>query len=270
MRESVRSPRLLSSLRIAAIIFASCLTVIGIGACARSDANSGAVQFVIEPAAADAVRDLRFYIHDVQLLRAQGEAVPFDLIPDSVWQDDRVALVDLFGTSEADRHAVIRGAIDQDAAYDGIRFVVGVPFEYNHRDPLKAGAPLDKGDLFWTWQSGYKFLRVDLSDEGKETSFHLGSTGCASASAVRPPKQPCSQPNLMHVELRGFDPLHQPIQVRVSELIEAMRAPESGACTGGYAHEPACAHVFAKTGMNPNTGLCADGVCRDQKIFGSP
>jgi hypothetical protein len=73
----------------------------------------------------------------------------------------------------------------------------------------------------------------------------------------------------MQIELSGFDPLRQPIRVRVSELIKAMGEPGSGTCTGGYAHEPACANVFATTALDPAAGVCAGEFCRGQRIFAS-
>lgn len=274
MRELAQDPRSVPLVRLNAIIFLSCLTIIGASACTRSGGDSGIVQFELERVEDDgaiALRDFRFYIHDIELLDQQGRASSFRLLADSEWQDETVGLIDLVGSSEEDRHVELRGTVAKPPeTYAGIRFKIGVPFKLNHADPLKASAPLDRGDMLWSWQSGYKFLRVDLMSESGERSFHLGSTGCASASAVRPPGEPCAQPNLMQVELRGFEPLREPVRVRVSELIESLRAPGSGTCTGGYAYEPACASVFVKTGLDPATGICAGRACRDQTIFVSP
>jgi len=38
--------------------------------------------------------DLRLYVHDVKLLRENGEQVAFELAPDEQWQSTRVALLD--------------------------------------------------------------------------------------------------------------------------------------------------------------------------------
>lgn len=271
MRKSVRDPLLVSTLRRLAIIFLSGVTIIGFAACGGQTVSSGVVQFAIDTAPADSaitIRDLRFYIHDIDLLDQNGGAHPFVLVREERWQGERVALVDLVGTSPHDRHAALRGhAPAVTGGFVGIRFTVGVPFDLNHADVLKASAPLNKGDLFWSWQSGYKFLRVDLSEGGKEWSFHLGSTGCASASALRAPQAPCSQPNTIRVELQGMNPLNESISVRVGKLIEAMRAPDSGTCTGGYVHDPACALAFSLTGLNPHTGSCEKTTCPDQQLF---
>jgi hypothetical protein len=80
------------------------------------------------------------------------------------------------------------------------------------------------------------------------------------------------QPNVMQVELTGFDPLTQPIHVRVNEIVEALGVGEVRACTGDYARSP-CANAFAATGLDVATGQCiaAEGasrsVCAQQRLF---
>lgn len=219
--------------------------------------------------AAVAVRNVQFYVHDVQLLDAAGRSHPFRFDTVAPWQSAEVALVDLGGHGEATRNATIRGtpASGAGGTFTGIRFSIGVPFALNHANPLTAAAPLDRSDLFWTWQSGHKFLRVDLLDAGREWSFHLGSTGCASASALRPPTAPCAQPNVMRVEIDGIDPLRQGIQLQLHEFVASMRAAAHAICTGDYAHDPACADVFAKTGLQADTGACPDDWCDGQRLW---
>jgi uncharacterized repeat protein (TIGR04052 family) len=153
----------------------------------------------------------------------------------------------------------------------GVRFSVGVPFDLNHSNPLTAAAPLNRTELFWSWQLGYKFLRVELTDDQHASAFHLGSTGCSSASALRPPQQPCAQPNVMRVELRGFDPMTQPIRVQTAALVAALKQTAQ-ACTGEYEREPACAAALATTGLDAKSGVCAgaDGLCSDQQLFAAP
>ena len=147
----------------------------------------------------------------------------------------------------------MQGSIEKGvAAYSGIRLTIGVPLELNHTNPLAAAAPLDRGEMFWSWQSGHKFLRADLADAGHEWAFHLGSTGCSSASALRPPAQPCAQPNEMRIELRG-DPLRNVIRFRMETLLAAARAASYVVCTGDYLVDPACKDAYAATGLQPGT-----------------
>jgi uncharacterized repeat protein (TIGR04052 family) len=101
-------------------------------------------------------------------------------------------------------------------------FELGVPFKLNHGNPLKALPPLNQSDMFWTWQQGHKFLRLDLNKTNQPNSavsanqttasiplaslqtgwqFHLGSIGCQSASVMRAPLKACHYPNRAKVEL---------------------------------------------------------------------
>jgi uncharacterized repeat protein (TIGR04052 family) len=201
----------------------------------------------------------------VELLDEAGMAHALSLRSDQQWQNDRVALIDM---ARENSNTSIRGDVEG-TVFSGIRFTLGVPFEINHANPMTAPAPLNRGDLFWTWQSGYKFLRVDLADVTGEWSFHLGSTGCVSASALRAPESPCAQPNRVKVELHGFDPTREPVLVRADEFFRSMRTPQSGTCTGNYAHDPACADIYSKTGLRRHDGQC-DTACSGQRLFSAP
>ena len=220
-----------------------------------SSCGSGAtrteIRFGIEGDAA-AVRSLQFYVHAIELLDEHGKPNPFRFAAAPPWQSERVALLDLAGDPSTPRRAVVEGTVEGRAGvvYSGIRLTVGVPFELNHGNPLTAVAPLDRGEMFWNWQSGHKFLRADLALPGHEWSFHLGSTGCSSASALRPPAQPCVQSNEMRVELKG-DPLHAVVRLRLEPLIAAAQAANYVVCTGDYAHDPACRDSYTATGLQP-------------------
>lgn len=241
-----------------------------LGACA-GDANRAEIRFEVLAAASARnvnVRQLRFYVHEVELVDARGVGHPLRLSATPPWQTERVALVDFSDEAGAQRRTAIQGTFSEGAAksYRGIRFTIGVPFELNHANPLTAGPPLDRGDMLWSWQSGHKFLRADLAVDGREWSFHLGSTGCSSASALRPPAAPCAQPNQMRVELRG-DPLRQVVRLRLAPLLAAARAADYAICTGSYAHDPACTSAYASTGLSAQSGTCPDEYCTEQRLW---
>ncbi len=200
------------------------------------------------------LRSLQFYLYDIELVDETGAAHPLKLA-------GPVALVDLTGPAGTPLAPSVQGTLTGGGAakYRAIRFTVGVPFGLNHANPLTASAPLDRGDLFWTWQSGYKFLRADFRVDGRESSFHLGSTGCSSASALRPPAQPCAQPNRMRVELTG-DPLKSVVRFQTAALGATV-------CTGSYAHDPSCASGYASTALQPDSGKCVDEYCSAQKLW---
>src|SRR5687768_10070235 len=197
-----------------------------------------------------AVHRLQFYVHDVELLSDEDTVHPMRMENRAPWQSERIALLDF--SSAAAARTTIEGHVPA-ARYTGVRFTVGVPFDLNHANQLTATAPLDRGDMFWSWQSGYKFLRLDLTAGEHQSAFHLGSTGCSSASALRPPQQPCAQPNLIHVELKDFDPLTQSIEIRVEEIVAALSEGGSRACTGDYT-QAGCSGAFATTGLDVESG----------------
>lgn len=238
-----------------------------LSACDRS--HEVQLRFKLGPESA-AIHRVQFYVFDVELLRGNGAWQSVTLNTESPWQTERVALLDLKGPNPERREAVTGTVAGE--SYTGVRFSIGVPFELNHANPLTASAPLNRAELFWSWQSGYKFLRVELTDQEHAGAFHLGSTGCSSASALRPPAQPCMQPNMMRIELRDFDPLQQPIEVRVADMVAALKSSNQAACTGDYESDAACVAAFALTGLDVQTGMCAsqDGICSSQRLFTAP
>jgi uncharacterized repeat protein (TIGR04052 family) len=223
----------------------------GLLASCGSGATRAEIRFGIATADVNSadVHTLQFYVHTIELLDEHGQPRPFRFSAEPPWQNERVALLDLAGDPAMPRRLAIAGTVDGAAsAYSGIRLTVGVPFELNHSNPLTTAPPLDRGEMFWNWQSGHKFLRVDLASANREWSFHLGSTGCSSASALRPPAQPCARPNEMRIELKG-DPLRGIVRLRIEPLIAAAQSANYVVCTGDYEHDPACKDVYAATGL---------------------
>ena len=217
-----------------------------------SDATRAEIRFGIDGAAANA-QVLQFYVHAIELIDEHGKPHPFRFAADAPWQNEHVALVDLAGDASTPRRPAVDGTVEGGGGkYSAIRLTIGVPFELNHANPLTAAAPLDRGEMLWSWQSGHKFLRADLVVSGREWSFHLGSTSCSSASALRPPAQPCAQPNEMRIELEG-NPLRDVVRLRLEPLIAAAQSANYVVCTGDYEHDPACKDAYAATGLQPGT-----------------
>lgn len=244
--------------------------------CGGPPQRAVAIRFELHQGSSDnavGITDVRFYVHGVELLDREGGG--HALLLDSVsparsddWQNDQIALVDLTGATADERNTVVRGVVHTDTKeLRGLRFSVGVPFAFNHVNPLTAPPPLNRADLFWNWQTGYKFLRVDIEAAGRVSAFHLGSTGCSSASALRPPMQPCAQPNVMRIEFDEFDPARDVVRLNLSAIAAALQASNGVACTGEYAHVPACAAAYAATGLSLDTGLCDGDVCAAQTLF---
>lgn len=144
--------------------------------CGESYENIGTSHSRVTPS------DWRFYVSDVALLNDKGEAVPLQLTQDGVWQYRNVALLDFEnGTGpcrngNAGLHTKVSGTVPK-GKYHGVRFTLGVPFDLNHSDPTLAAAPLNSSSMFWAWQSGYKFVKIDFASSGQPQAADLPSEG---------------------------------------------------------------------------------------------
>ena len=150
--------------------------------------------------------DVRFYVHDIELRAADGSWVPMLMDADGMWQDGQVALLDFetdcsdMGTAET--NTSVTGMMPA-GDYDGVRFRIGVPEEINHQNAATAAAPLNLTAMFWNWNGGYKFMRIeadsmDAAGEPSPWRVHLGSTACEGDMAGN---ATCATPNRPFVEL---------------------------------------------------------------------
>lgn len=111
--------------------------------------------------------DFRFYVSQVALLDAAGNEVPLVLQQDGRWQHQDIALIDFEdrsgacanGTPEVRTQVV--GSVPA-GDYTGLTFTMGVPFGLNHIDSTLAPSPLNLTSMWWNWNAGYKFARIDL------------------------------------------------------------------------------------------------------------
>lgn len=196
--------------------------------------------------------DLRLYVHDVSLLGEDGRPVDAALQPDGAWQSADVAMIDLEDGSgrcvngTPATNSILRLRADGTAT-TGLAFVVGVPFEFNHADPLTAGAPLDDTAMHWHWRSGYKFLRAGVSNADDAYWIHVGSTACdgTTRNITR-----CRSPNRIAVVLEQFDPASQVVVVDLDALLGGVDLGDGqpSDCASGP-DEVACAGPFAALGL---------------------
>lgn len=203
--------------------------------------------------------DFRLYVHDVVLYDHDGNAVPVELEQDGMWQYQTVVLLDFEdktgsctnGTPET--NTVIHGAVPA-GMYHGVGFKVGVPFELNHADASTAPSPLNLTSLFWNWQSGYKFMRIDGKSTGipEGMSFHLGSTAC-SADAYGTVTG-CDNPNRPDITLDAMDAEMATITVDYGALMAGVDLDTNTEATMAICmSEPGdtdCAGAFAALGLD--------------------
>ncbi len=218
-------------------------------ACGQTYAGLGTSGSTYEP------RDLRFYVHDLRLVDEEGEEVAVALDEDGAFQGQGVALLDFEDKSGAcsngttQTHTAVTFTAP-DRSWKGLRFRVGVPEDLNHGDASTAGAPLNVTSLFWSWQGGYKFIRLDGKTTGLATghNFHLGSSGCAGSPVV------CSSPHQFEVSFDAFDLATEKVVFDVKNLFEgsdldANAASTPPGCQSAPNADPDCGPLFDRLGL---------------------
>lgn len=266
------------SIRFAAVIGDQPFT------CGNSYEGIGATASKVTPS------DFRFYVSGVELIDVAGKAVPLKLDQDERWQHRDVALLDfenrtgpcLTGTQET--RDIVAGTVPA-GTYRGLRFTLGVPFALNHADATIAPSPLNLTSLFWNWQAGYKFLRVDLSTKGRPQdikpgdmprfgdraasnrlgfAIHLGSTMCAAEGTNKAPAN-CGNPNRPTIEFSSFDPDKDVVLADLKSVLEGVDVDTN------QAESPAgCMSTPTDGDCNPllrNFGLVFAGQPAQQKFF---
>ena len=237
-------------------------------ACGQSFTGIGSTQATATPT------DFRFYVHDVQLLRADGSAVPVTL-SESAWQHQGVALLDFENGQgpcaqggNAALNETLRGTAPA-GSYTGLRFTLGVPERLNHQDATVAPSPFNLTAMFWNWQNGYKFVKVDLQVGGAmpaapsapahggaagEGGFalHLGSTQCVAAAPTQPGRD-CRNPNRPVITLTGFDPLSAPVIADVGPVLAGVDITRNTERTPpgcmSFPNDPECRSVLPALGL---------------------
>ena len=212
--------------------------------------------------------DLRFYVHDVQLMAEDGALIQVKLDDEVLWQHDDLGLVDLEngrgactnGTFET--RSFLQGTV-RPGVYRGLQFTIGVPFDRNHADPLAAKPPLDDPAMHWHWRAGYKFLRAGVRTDDDGFWMHLGSTGCEGT--VRNISG-CRAPNRITVRLDDFVAGQNIVVVELGELVsqDQLRDGNATDCSSGPA-EAACKAPFDALGLDHSTG----GPAGTQRFFKS-
>lgn len=238
--------------------FACGITYDGLGS------DSSSVQF----------SDFRLYVSNVRLIDASGSEVPLTLDQDGLWQSENVALIDFEdgtgacgeGGNDVLRTTVVGTAPEGD--YTGIAFELGVPFELNHLDISTAASPLNLDAMWWGWQVGFKFLRVDMTANGEPYFIHLGSTGCASANETTAPDAPCSKSNRLEVSMDNFDTSKNFVIADLASLVNGVglskSEPRPPGCMSGP-DDPDCTALFPNLGLSLETGAQTEENI--QKLF---
>ncbi|MCW8106924.1 metallo-mystery pair system four-Cys motif protein [Alteromonas ponticola] len=187
-----------------------------------------------------------FYLSDPQVrIDGKWQRIKFETTP---WQTPDIALLKFHAncqganaTNTSLKLVATKELMKRSTAF---RFTLGLPFAENHANPLTQPSPLNDSSMFWSWQDGHKFLRMDLRQKQNlehTFSYHLGSIGCTSDSAVRPPAKSCTFTNRVNVILPAtqldFDlalEVSLPHLIMQTKLMESegcmFEAPDAGVC----------------------------------------
>ncbi len=220
--------------------------------CGQSYTNIGTQNSEITPL------DFRFYVHDVELIDADGNAVAVELETDDKWQTERVALLDFEDGSgscdngNADTNAKVVGTVPA-GEYDGLRFKVGVPFEDNHADVTLADSPLNIPSMFWNWNGGYKFVRIDNNTSGVPSfNIHVGSTACDGDMMGN--VTGCDNENRPQIAFDTFDPASNVVVLDLAELLAGVdvdtNSPDTPPGCMSAPGDPECASIFDALGVD--------------------
>ncbi|MCJ8268399.1 MAG: metallo-mystery pair system four-Cys motif protein [Psychrosphaera sp.] len=198
------------------------------------------------------LKDFRLYLHQIELQNKDGDWSPLTLDSNSLWQNDSTALLDFEnGSSDCQgnpgTNTTLTGTLPS-ADYQAIRFVIGVPFELNHQNPLIALAPLNESSMHWHWQGGYKFVRAEFSVHGKSRRQHVRSLQCkGEINAI----SHCEKPNRVPIELADYT--NGPVVIALDKLLDFSQ-PENKSnltCMGG-SDNPWCLNGLDWIGLNDN------------------
>jgi uncharacterized repeat protein (TIGR04052 family) len=246
------------------------------------------------------MNDLRFYISNVLLWDASGNAVPLVMTEDAS-QSKNVALMN-FGyntatlptcTPSGTYKTSITGNVVP-GTYTGISFTMGVPVrsadlssKLNHSnfaDTANTPAPLQMAALNWSWQSGRKFTKIEFAPTTPAKKFsagvvgtapnltmHLGSVGCGG-DPTKGSDTACTNPNRLGVKFDSFNASTQKIALDLAALFVGSDLTYEGGgaagCMSGTT-DPECAPLFKAWGLGltgANAGRTLTGA-QVQTVF---
>ncbi|KAB0581392.1 metallo-mystery pair system four-Cys motif protein [Ideonella dechloratans] len=231
------------------------------------------------------IQDLRFYVSDVQLIKADGSTVPLTLATtDDNNYADANGSVSLITLSQAGTGACTTGTLNTAiqgtvpaGRYVGVTMTLGVPMGLNHLSSTDAATPaVLRSDvnpsMSWNWRGGRKFTKIELqsTEAGNPvTLLHLGSTGCVGDPANGVPITGCTAPNRLTLSFADFDPARQQIALDVQSLFAQQNFSVTNSCMSSPT-DAGCVSDFAALALNFNpdgTGTGTAVAGQTQTVF---
>jgi uncharacterized repeat protein (TIGR04052 family) len=202
-------------------------------------------------------KDLRFYVHDLELVTPIGSTVRVSVTDDGKWQHAGVALIDLedgrgtCSNGNADTNDRVVGTVPA-GDYVGLRFKLGVPADLNHLNVATQPSPLNLTAMFWSWTNGYRFLRIEGSTPG--AILHLGATACTPVDPNDATKgATCANGNRAQVAFPSFNVDTNRVALDLKDLWDATDLTTNTPGTAGGCmsspNDADCAPIFRKLGL---------------------
>lgn len=223
-------------------------------------------------------KDFRLYISNIRLIDGGGNEIAVTL-DQTAFQFEDVVLLDFEdgtgGCVDLGNSALNTTILGQVPAgdYNGLAFDLGVPFDKNHLEAssVTTPSPLNIMGLFWNWQIGHKYFRVDLTVDGAAGwNIHLGSTGCVSNGTAEAPEIECSKPNLSKIVVADFDVDNDTVAIDIGALLAdsdvTANADGPPGCQSFPADAADCTPMYPNLGLSFETGTCVN-ACAAQTTF---
>ncbi len=210
-------------------------------------------------------------MHNVRLVTKDGREVPLRLDQDGIWQVDDIALLDFENKvatvqrrDDPHEHNGTRRGASGGLHGRAVRPWCAVQ-PGNHANQAVAPSPLNLTGLFWSWQDGYKFLRIDTAFDNLRV--HLGSTGCEYGPTPGIVAS-CARPNRADVNLDGFNPATNVIVADLRALLanSDLNANDPDTPPGCMSDpdDQDCDPIFTNLGLHASDGTPSPAT---QKFF---
>jgi len=199
---------------------------------------------------------LQFFISAVELKNNKGVWQKMSLRKSAFQTNNSVLLGEQCNLSNEQNKANWQLTFDKKIELKNIshiRFDLGLPFAVNHLNPLTQESPLNIPSMFWAWQIGHKFLRLEMAANNDNWLFHLGSTGCKSASPLRSPKEECRYPNRYTYEL-PISKKNNKITLDLSILLHGLIITEQTSCQSSP-NKSSCQTLFSNLNIKNDHGV---------------
>jgi uncharacterized repeat protein (TIGR04052 family) len=150
------------------------------------------------------LKDARFFVYDVKLIKAGGGRQAFSLSSNdyqNTYTEDgtkyRVALIDFADNSGDCSSGAYSSSVTTElnkklkgspayGLFTGVEFKIGLPNEVNNLRDITQEAPLNDPGMYWDWNSMYKFMKLELNhSNGNILAWHGGNTTCSGSVGSR-------------------------------------------------------------------------------------